>query len=607
MYPQLRSPVNPGLGYGVLLTLRLAACVAEPPAQRPDPGRHAGEMGLSPDVARRAEIDARRTGIDAARMFGDRKLGGHVGELSDAGRRSLGDPWTPLQDIGAHVTDAAPGGGGEALEAAIDALPKVRGNQGAAGLTLSQLFGDTFHPGLCEDAELQMPLELDGDRWDASLSVPSYMAFVNDPVAYTSMIPGACVTAVAEHAGDVDAAEGDGCDETDLHQFMPEGSDCRTCLEGAAGDYAGCVDAGACFDEAPQTVWVDEDGEEVWYQEATAEMWACAPDETVLTILLADIPPSGALPPAFDHAAWAYLCLPYWDESSGGVSYTCLSGEGGARKGDALLEGMVGRVNWMHPRKDDSVEYHANLQYWVDSIELQNGAMLSWFWGFSTGAGVFSMPSDEPDSNGNGVYDVEDENYGYPLGGWGLNPYALRPDGTDPNDANDTLARDWVGTMAIKFSTTRDGVPISVANHSRCADWSEPADEGVRRCLEMGPPTYGWQNDVQNTWWDSSFTQAYPFPVATLGSTGLPDPKVPGDVVALVAGTPTLADADWDACSWPDTFVPDRAPMEDTPADYGGPASLWADTWDFGKRGELDLRAVLYTNQARDFCPEDTE
>jgi hypothetical protein len=251
------------------------------------------------------------------------------------------------------------------------------------------------------------------------------------------------------------------------------------------------------------------------------------------------------------------------------------------------------------------VELHRNLQYYANTITLGNGVGIDWFWGFSTGAGVFSMPPTEPDSNANGVYDIEDENYGFALGGWGIDPYALRPDGTDPEDPDDTFARDWIASMAIKFSTTRDGVPITTANHNRCESWEGPDDNGAFRCTEMGLPVYGWTNDVQNTWVDSTFTQAYPFPIATLGSTGLADPDIPGGVVPLVAGSPDLADPDWDDCTWPTTFQPDLAPMEDTPADFGGPASLWGQTWRFGKDGALDLRVVLNTNQARDFCPEE--
>lgn len=605
MITQVPAAVNLPL---VLLGLAMGGCEADAPAQRPTPARSPGEMGLPAETARTAVDRGPANGIVTARLPGNPRIGGHVGELSAPVKVALGESWTPLQEIGAHLTDAEPGGGGEALLAALDELPKRRVDQyGVSALTLEQLFGDTFHPGLCEDAELLLDTEFDGDRWEMSLSVPSYMAFVNDPAPYTSTLAEACQDALTASGGDLAAAQESGCIEDDIHQFFEAGTPCRACVEGNGGDFASCVDLGECPAEAAIQVWIDEPEGPVWYDVATAEMWACAPAETVLTLLLTDIPASGALPAAFDHEAWAYLCLPYWDESIDDTSYTCLSGEGGPKLGDALLEGMVGRVNWMHPKKDDSVDFHTNLQYWVDGIELQSGAEISWFWGFSTGAGVFSMPSYEPDSDGDGSYDLDDENYGYPLGGWGINPYALRPDGTDPTRVGDTLARDWVGTMAIKFSTTRDGVPISVANHSRCLSWSGETDDGSLRCLEMGPPVYGWQNDVQNTWWDSSFTQAYPFPVTTLGSTGLPDSKVPGDVVALVAGTPTLGDPDWDDCAWPDTFVPDRAPMEDTPADYGGPASLWADTWRFGKSGGLDLRAVLYTNQARDFCPEEAQ
>lgn len=316
---------------------------------------------------------------------------------------------------------------------------------------------------------------------------------------------------------------------------LPEGSDCRACLEANGGSFDTCVDLEECPEQAATTVWVEE---------------------------------------------------------------------GGPTKGDALLEGMVGRVNYAMPhRGDDDEKIYKNVQYWVDEIDFDAGQVIDRFWGFSTGAGVFSMQPDEPDSNGNGVYDIEDENYGYGLGGWGIQPYDLRPDGTDPTDADDTWARDWVGAMAIKFSTTRDGIPISVANFNRCTEWETPAADGSSRCLSMDPPTYGWMNDVQNTWVDSSFTVAYPFPVTTLGSTGLPDPKIPGGVSALVAGTPTLADPDWDDCTWPDTFVPDRAPMEDTPADFGGVASMSGQTYRFGRDPDLDLRVILNTNQARDFCP----
>lgn len=555
-------------------------------------------MGISPE---RARVPGPRHGISLDRI-GNPRLGMDLDELPVAPRHPVAGSWTPLQEIGAHLTDAVAGGGGEALDAALDELPERRVEEnGVAALTLEQLFGDTFHPGLCEDAEILVDVEHEGDDWELSLSVPSFMAFGTELEPVWTEMTSSCVSNLLEAGGEVEGV----CDEFDTRQFFPEGSECRTCLETNAGDFESCVDLGECPEEAATTVWVEEDGEEVWYDEAWAYMWACAPGHTIYTMALVDdIPADGSLPLPFDHERWAYLCIPYWDTEYDSAQFTCFAGDGGPTKGDALLEGMLGRLNYAKPRRGgEDEEIYKNVQYWVEQIDFQAGQTINRFWGFSTGAGVFSMQSDEPDSNGNGVYDIEDENYGYGLGGWGIQPYDLRPDGTDPTEVNDTWARDWLGAMSIKFSTTRDGIPISVANFNRCTEWETPTSDGSSRCLAMDPPTYGWMNDVQNTWVDSTFTVAYPTPITTLGSTGLPDPKIPGGVAMLIAGTPTLADPDWDDCTWPDTFVPDLAPMEDTPADFGGVASLWGQTYRFGRDDDLDLRVILNTNQARDFCP----
>lgn len=584
-----------------LAPLVLAACAA-PTRDRPTPLRTPGELA---PVSRSARTPVRHGPMPHL----DRRLSMHLDEVPrQAERAAFADEDTVMAELGADLDRADPGGGGEGLEAALDELPKARVDaDGVAALTLDQLFGDTFHPGLCEDAELLVDLDAaDGSTWNASLQVPSYMLFVSDPEPYDSELTPSCKTAIAETGGDLDAAvDGGGCVEDDIQQFFADGSSCRTCVEGNGGDFDACVEDEACHEEMPAVVWIDEGGEQVWYRMGQIYIYACAPDWTVLNLFLADIGDDGSMPPAFDHAAWDYLCLPYWDEDLDDVDWTCFSGEGGPETGDTMAEGVFGRVNWMHPDGDDTTDYYTNQVYYAHSVEMKSGALLRWFWGYASGAGVFSLPPTEPDSNGNGVYDIEDENYGYSLGGWGLDPYALRPDGTDPTRLDDTFARDWLGIAAMKFSTTRDGIPISTANYSRCLAWSDPADDGSRWCTEQGPPVYGWQNDVQNTWWDSSFTQAYPFPIVTLGSTGLPDPDIPGGIVPLVAGTAALADPEWDDCAWPTTFVPDRAPMEDTPADFGGVADLAGDTWDFAKPdAPVDLRAVLSTNQARGFCSE---
>jgi hypothetical protein len=588
-----------------LLLVNLLACTEAVP-QRPRPARTPGEMGISPARVELARAQPVRHGLELAKLPEHPPIGGRIGELELPPRLGLDNAGTPLTEIGAHLTDVYTGGGGEALEAALAELPARRVEQnGVAALTLDQLFGDTFHPGLCEDGILVDFVEFEGESWEMNLSVPTFMVYAGDIEPVMSSLTGSCQAAVADNGGDLAAAEGDGCIEDDIEQFFPDGSACRACVEGNGGDFDACVASEECYEEAPSVVWFEEEEGTVWYQLAQGYIFACAPDQSVLTYIAAKIGPEGELPAAFDHEAWSYLCIPYWDEEFGGVSFTCFAGEGGPEKGDAMLEGALGRVNYMRPEGDEGPGLHSDLMYYAHDITLTNGTQLNWFWGFSDGAGVFSMPGDEPDSNGNGVYDIEDENYGFGLGGWDINPLALRPDGVDPADVDDTQARDWLGAMAVKFSTTRDGVPISTYNHNRCAAWEGPFDDGTYRCSEMGLPTYGFQNDVQNTWVDSSFTQAYPMPVATLLSTGLPDPKIPGGIVTLVAGSPALADPDWDDCTWPDSFVPDLAPMEDTPGGYGGPASLWGHTWRFDKESELDFRFGLNTDQARGFCPEE--
>ena len=46
--------------------------------------------------------------------------------------------------------------------------------------------------------------------------------------------------------------------------------------------------------------------------------------------------------------------------------------------------------------------------------------------------------------------------------------------------------------------------------------------------------------------------------------------------------------------------------MPDTASDWEGSASLWGDSYRFGAH-EDDVRLVLYTNVARNFCPDGFE
>ncbi|HMV68366.1 MAG TPA: hypothetical protein PKA64_16075, partial [Myxococcota bacterium] len=377
----------------------------------------------------------------------------------------------------------------------------------------------------------------------------------------------------------------------------------RLLLGDRGGDFDACVADLRCEEEAVAWTWFDEEDGRHWYQVATTFILACAPDWSLLTLVLHEPQADGGRPRAFDHAAWSYMCIPSWDPSIDDANFTCFSGEGGPRLGDGVGEGVIGRVRQMFRKGDREATWFENRSYYAHDLTVGT-VPLRWFWLYSDGIGIVSQPSVYPDSNGNGEVDPADENYGYGYGGWGLDPLALRPDGEDPDRLDDLQARDWLAAVSLKTATTRDGVPIHTYNHNRCDEgaWEGPYDDGTWRCTSMHLPDLGFQNDVWNLWVTSEFLQAYPIPVTTLGGTGLPDPDIPGGVVPQIAGTPTLADADWDACSWPATFLPDKAPMEDTPGDWGGPASLLADTWRFDKPSDLDLRLLLSTVQPRGYC-----
>lgn len=478
-------------------------------------------------------------------------------------------------------------------------------SSGVALLSLDELFGNSLEAGLCEDAEVLIDGEHDGRAYTAAVDVPTYFWFIGEPEALFGTLDEGCREALAESGGDVDAAIGEGCTPDDEAAFFEEGSACRTCLSERGGDLSACEEDGECPEEAPQETWTLEDGERVYYDIVTAYMWACAPDWSVLVVMLANVEDDGTLPETFDHENWSYLCIPYWDR---GLQYTCFAGEAGPKLGDALGEGAPSRVNGITYEGDDTPR-HVGRNFYSHQLTSTSRQKIKYFWGFTpTGAGVISMPQIIPDTNDNGVTDLGDENYGFGLGGWGINPLALRPDGTDPEELDDTNARDWLATYNLKFSTAINGIPIHIFRHNRCADgaWEGPFDDGTYRCTRLDAPNIDWLlEDVDNTWTDSSFTQAYAMPMATIASTGLPDEDVPTGAIPQIAGSPALANEDWEGCSYPHTFTPDLAPFEDSPGVFGERASLWGHTYRFGKDEDQDLRAVLVTNRLRDFCPEE--
>ena len=521
---------------------------------------------------------------------------------------ALADEHTVMDELGAPLTGGVIGPAGEALDARMEDFPESTVNEyGIAALTIAELYGTTFREGLCEDARAIFEFEEDGVTYEADLVIPAQFQFVWDITPALEDLPNDCEDALLAAKGDIALALESGCTVDDERMFFPADSDCRECLEeDESGDFEECVDDDECFDEAPLMTWIQEGDQQVWYDMAEAYLWSCAPDWVLYTILLGNFAPDGTLPRPFDHANWSYTCIPYWEPATDSVQFTCIPGLEGPARGDAVGIGASGRVRSIHEKGSnellhrDRTWYSPRLELETEGVELE----IRYFLAATPGIGLVSLPGYEPDTNKNGKYDIEDENYGFGYGSWGIDPLALRLDGSDPDELDDTLARDWIATAALKMATTSDGVPISTYNYNRCTKWDGPDESGAFWCREQDIPIYGWHNDGGTVWVDIEFEAIFQAPMATIGSTGLPDPFVPGGFVPLIAGSDLLANPDWDDCRWPHRFVPDWMPLENTPGVFGGPASLWGNTYRFGKDPDLDLRVVLNTNVARHFCAE---
>jgi hypothetical protein len=296
------------------------------------------------------------------------------------------------------------------------------------------------------------------------------------------------------------------------------------------------------------------------------------------------------------------VCVPFWDDTLGEVTEVCAGGQ------DTLRVGVEGLVEGMR-RGDDDAPWYRHREYYTPRVDFEDGAFICYGWEAYSALGVIAYSTDPPDSNADGVVDAGDDYYGYAYGTWGLNPVQTRPDGTDPMVLDDTFARDWLGAIAMKTATTRNGIGIVMSNHSRCAadGWEDLDGDGHYRCIRTEDPVAGWLADLPHFPWDADLATTYPMPVITLGSTGLPDPTIPGGIVPWIAGSPTLGDPEWDNCTWNNSFVPDSAPLPDTPLDYAGVGSTTSDAWRFGGHDDADIRIVLYTNITRDFCPDGIE
>lgn len=600
MYPEHGSKL-PRLLCGVNLVLSVS-CAA--PSAAPSPPAPMDAPALRGPFARsNVPLQALRTLPDHP----EPRAAGRLSELEPRrARRSGGE--TVLDQLTRPVTGARLVEGlGEALTEALEIADEEGANvrrYGPGVLDTSTLFGDDFHEGLCEIPQITYATEHGGESWDITLGVALWENVIGDPELVYGEMSQDCGDALAAQGGDAEAAEDSGeCVDLEILMFLPEGSECRTCVEESAGDFWGCQESGACLTEAPMVAAV---GDTFW-NEAEATVLACAPDYTVPIILLGTYGQEGVMPAPFDLAKWGFICAPFGDPDTGRVSYGCQDGTLYAPDGDTLRVGVAGVVEGMRRAGDDDV-YYRHRGYYTPRIELEDGSEIRYAWEAYTSYGVLSTPPQTPDSNGDGVVDASDDDFGNGYYGWGLNPVELRPDGADADVLDDTYARDWYAAMVVKTATTRNGVAIAMSNHSRCAEhgWEDLDGDGVYRCVDMAPPEAGWLSDGNHTWWYKEDGTSYSLPIATLASTGLPDEDIPGGIVPWVAGSPTLADPEWDNCRWDHDFVPDRAPVPDTASDWSGSASLWGDAYRFGAH-EDDVRLVLYTNVARDFCPDGFE
>lgn len=571
---------------GSLMAVKwLLACAPAPAALTHTPALHGGDPaawvgasrdnGLAAGIARYADYGVSRDRVVRPPSLPSRVLPDAVGAATL--RRA-----TYSDDVGDALN-----------ERMRDFSPAQVQNYSVSLLSAAELFGEGETPGLCE-----MPIiEADaGDGYEAGLAVYTYTAILNDPEPmFVSISPG-CAAAVAERSGQVEAAVDAGdCAEDEAQTFFAPGSDCRACVEDSGGDYAGCLDEGACPVEAPLAVWVaDEDGVRTWYRSAAATGWACAPGWLAPFYLLSTMGEDGQLPRAFDHDSWAFLCTPFWDEAAGAPTMACQGSNEPGERG-VLAEGLFGFVSYLRPQGEEQMGWRGR-QYYVDSIQFSTGADLSWSWAYAGGLGRVSAPRVIADTNGSGGVDPGDDDYGYGAGGMGFDPHQTRPDG-------ELMARDWLAAVTLKTATTRDGVPILPYQRSRCESWVEEGDHW--RCEALGQPEDGWINDAYTTWADTDRSVAVSFPLATLASTGLPDEDVPGGLVTDIAGSPGLANPAWDDCALPHRFTPDTVRLPDLPGQ--GDGALVGQSWRFDRPDGPDYRVVLNTNQARGWCGGDAE
>lgn len=493
-------------------------------------------------------------------------------------------------------------GEGVAMSEALSLEDPAQVDAWGAGLfPLDRLLGTGDFAGdgpLCTDPHAFFSFS-DGDvDWEARIHMYAFLQLVAPVQAMFMELSDTCADGVTAEGGDVGAAVAAGtCSEEEEEAFFTRNEACLACVEGGVST-SDCLSSGECLPEAPAVAQYARR----WYRWAESTVLACAPDVRMKVYLASNaITDEGVVPEAWNQTDWPYLCFGIRDPDTGEIERTCVpDGDGYSDITDGYADGLIGRFDYLR-EVGDTATPHADRVIYSQRLSFLDGTTTSQMLLSFGGTGQISAPLYTEDHDGDG--DIDDDDWGFGHGGYGFGPRELRPDGTDPTNLDDTYAREWLAAVATKMSTTRDGVPINNINHSRCLEWAGPHDDGSWTCTQNGGPALGWFEDNHVLTYSASMVLVES--LATLGSTGLPDDLMPGGFTPHMAGTAALANPNWDNCTWPHQYVPDHIRTEDVPLDWGGVASLDADTYKFGKDPDQDLRLILATPQMRGFCPEE--
>ena len=387
-----------------------------------------------------------------------------------------------------------------------------------------------------------------------------------------TQLSAACVEALRSEG--VEAAAPGQCSVEEEAAFFASGSSCRECLV-LDGDYDRCTQELSCANEAMQQLKVGS----TWYGVLSAEVLLCAPDfvEEML-ILVEEMEEGDPLPSPFDHGAIQTTCFQAWDGS--GVGLWCDEGAALAL-GDLLFH----RADYIREEGSRDLTWGGRVGM-IRAMEVEGQNFEAVLLSEVGGTGISAPVGASQDA-------------------WGLDPRRLREGGSDPDDPEQTMAREYFSAFSLKMATTITGIIINPFIRNRCKEeqWITGVD-GSSFCDQPG----AWSrtdtfDDGGIAWWDQQAGEAMNFPIVTLVSTGLPDPAIPGGLLTELRSSSSLADAEWENCTWQKTFVPDRLRMYDPAPANGeeGYASFDGQTVRFSE--DPDLRMGLGTNERRGFCP----